>query len=259
MFAIIGGTGLTSLNNLEIVHRQVVRTPYGDPSGPLTLGRIAGRDIAFLARHGYGHTYAPHRINYRANLWAMRALGVSRILAPCASGSLQPHIHPGEFVVPDQFVDRTSGRADTFFEGPTANHVSMADPYCPELAAVALQTGRDQGITMHEGGTVVVIQGPRFSTRAESKWFASAGWEVINMTAYPEGFLARELAIGYANVSLITDYDVGVEGVPPVTHAEVVKTFGENNDKLRKLLFHVIPKVPTEPDPHAASALDGAH
>jgi len=242
---VFGGSGFYSF--LDDVTEVEVDTPYGRPSAPFHLGTIGERRIAFLARHGTNHQFPPHRINYRANLWAMRALGVTRILAPCASGSLQPHIHPGEFVVPDQFVDRTSGRADTFFEGPTANHVSMADPYCPELAAVALQTGRDQGITMHEGGTVVVIQGPRFSTKSESRWFRSAGWEVINMTQYPEAALARELGLCYASVALITDYDTGLEGVDgiePVTQEEIFKFFDDNLDKVRGLLFEAIGRIP---------------
>ncbi len=244
---VFGGSGFYSF--LDDITEVEVDTPYGRPSAPFHLGSIGDRRVAFLARHGTNHQYPPHRINYRANLWAMRALGVTRILAPCASGSLQPHIHPGEFVVPDQFVDRTSARKDTFFEGPTANHVSMADPYCPELAAVALEAGRAQGITMHEGGTVVVIQGPRFSTKSESRWFRSAGWEVINMTQYPEAALARELGLCYASVALITDYDTGlegVEGIEPVTQEEIFKFFDDNLEKVRGLLFDAIGRVPTE-------------
>ncbi|MCB1016849.1 MAG: S-methyl-5'-thioadenosine phosphorylase [Acidimicrobiales bacterium] len=244
---VFGGSGFYSF--LDDVTEVEVDTPYGRPSAPLHLGSVGERRIAFLARHGTNHQFPPHRINYRANLWAMRHLGVKRIFAPCASGSLQPHIHPGEFVVPDQFVDRTSGRADTFFEGPTANHVSMADPYCPELSAVALRAGRDQGITMHEGGTVVVIQGPRFSTRSESRWFRQAGWEVINMTQYPEAALARELGLCYTSVALITDYDTGVEGedgVEPVTQEEIFAFFDANLEKVRGLLFDAIGRVPDE-------------
>ena len=254
---VFGGSGFYSfLDNVEAV---AIDTPYGIPSSKVFMGTLGGRKVAFLPRHGVDHQLPAHAINYRANLWVMKELGVNFIVGPCACGSLQPEVKIGDFVVCDQFVDRTTGRKDTFYDGPITTHVSAADPYSPVLRQVLIDGCKELGIPVHETGTVVVIQGPRFSTRAESKWFASAGWEVINMTAYPEGFLARELGIGYANVSLITDYDVGVEGVPPVTHAEVVKTFGENNDKLRKLLFHVIPKIPTEPDPHAASALDGAH
>ena len=244
---VFGGSGFYSF--LDDVTEVEVDTPYGRPSAPFHLGSIGDRRVAFLARHGTNHQFPPHRINFRANLWAMKALGVTRVLSPCASGSLQPHIHPGEFVVPDQFVDRTSGRKDTFFEGPTANHVSMADPYCPELSTVALAAGRQQGITMHEGGTVVVIQGPRFSTKAESRWFRSAGWEVINMTQYPEAALARELGLCYASVALITDYDTGLEGVDgiePCTQEQIFAFFDANLEKVRGLLFEAIDNIPAE-------------
>ncbi len=190
---VFGGSGLYAL--LDDVTEVVVETPYGPPAAPVHIGRLGDRRVAFLPRHGIDHAYPPHRINYRANVWAMRELGVTRLLAPCASGSLQPEIEPGDFVVCDQLVDRTSGRSQTYFDGPGANHVSFADPYCPELRAVAVDAGRAEGITVHETGTVVVIEGPRFSTRAESNWYRSAGWQVINMTQYPEAYLARELGI----------------------------------------------------------------
>ena len=174
--------------------------------------------MAFLPRHGRRHTIPPHRINYRANVWAMRSLGVKAVISPCAAGSLQLHVEPGHFVVSDQFVDRTSGRADTFFDGPIVSHVSSAEIYDPTLRALALDVIREHGITVHDGGTVVVIQGPRFSTRAESKWFSDAGWEVINMTQYPEAYLCRELGMAVVNIALITDYDAGVlEGTEAVT------------------------------------------
>ena len=253
---VFGGSGFYSF--LDDVEAVAVDTPYGTPSSRLFLGEVGGRKVAFLPRHGVNHEYPAHTINYRANLWAMKEAGVKWIFGPCACGSLQPNVAIGDFVVCDQFVDRTNARRDTFYDGPITTHVSAADPYSPVLRRLLIDGCKDLGITVHETGTVVVIQGPRFSTRAESKWFASAGWEVINMTAYPEGFLARELEIAYANISLITDYDVGVEGVPPVTHAEVMATFTANNAKLRDLLFHTIPKVPAEPDPHAANALAGA-
>jgi len=253
---VFGGSGFYSF--LDGVEAVAVDTPYGIPSSKLFIGELGGRKVVFLPRHGVNHEYPAHAINYRANLWAMKEVGVNWIFGPCACGSLQATVAIGDFVVCDQFVDRTSARKDTFYDGPVATHVSAADPYSPVLRRLLIDGCKDLGITVHERGTVVVVQGPRFSTRAESKWFAQAGWEVINMTAYPEGYLARELEIAYANISLITDHDVGVEDVPPVTHAEVVATFNANNAKLRDLLFHVIPKVPTESDPHAASALQGA-
>jgi 5'-methylthioadenosine phosphorylase len=256
---VFGGSGFYSL--LEHPQEHTINTPYGHPSDPVAIGEIAGRRVAFMPRHGAGHRFPAHRVNYRANVWAMWSLGVTRILAPCASGSLQPHIHPGDFVVCDQFVDRTSARADTFYDGPRAIHISAADPYCPEMRPLAIETGRSLGISVHDHGTVVVIQGPRFSTRAESKWFTSMGWEVINMTQYPEAVLARELEICYLNLSLITDYDVGLEGDPsttPVTVEEVIRCFNENNHRVRDLIYHLVPRIAEEPSCSCGRALEGA-
>lgn len=253
---VFGGSGFYSLlDNAEEVR---VDTPYGAPSAPVTVGDIAGRRVAFLPRHGTAHQYPPHMINYRANVYAMKLLGVTRIIGPNACGSLQPHVKPGDFVICDQFVDRTWGRKDTFYDGPTTTHVSSADPYCPVMRQVAIDKAKELGITVHERGTVVVIQGPRFSTRAESRWFASQGWEVINMTQYPEAYLARELEICYCNISLITDHDAGAEGVEPVTNEEVIRVFNQNNEKLRGLLHAMIPALPEERDCLCAHALEGA-
>lgn len=253
---IFGGSGFYSL--LEGLREQKVDTPYGEPSDLVTLGEIAGRRVAFLPRHGRTHRLPPHRINYRANLWAMKSLGAQWVFGPCAAGSLQPHIRPGEFVICDQYVDRTWGRADTFYDGPIVTHISSADPYCPTLRPLAVQAARDLGIPVHERGTVVVIQGPRFSTRAESRWFRSQGWEVINMTNYPEAVLARELELCYVNISLITDYDVGLEGDPsvePVSHEAVLRVFQENLEKLRRLLVTMIERLPATRECSCATAL----
>lgn len=243
---VFGGSGFYSF--LDDVTEVVVDTPYGPPSAPVTVGEVAGRPVAFLPRHGVRHEWVPHRINYRANLWAMRAVGVTRLLGPCAAGSLQPGIHPGDFVVCDQLVDRTWGRPDTFYEGPVPHHVSYADPYCPDLGRLAAKAAAAGGIPVHDRGTVVVVQGPRFSTRAESRWYRSQGWEVINMTQYPEAYLARELGICYAAIALITDYDTGVEddeeGATPVTQAEVFRFFSANVDRVRTLLFDLIAALP---------------
>ena len=246
---IFGGSGFYKF--LDKTEEVVVETPYGAPSSPVTLGDIEGRKVAFLPRHGLKHEYPPHVINYRANAWAMKDLGCTMIIGPCATGSLQPHVKPGDFVICDQFVDRTSGRIDTFYDGPITTHPAMADPYSPDLRKVAIEVAKEQGISVHEKGTVVVIQGPRFSTRAESKWFSSMGWEVINMTQYPEAYLCRELDMAYLNISLITDYDVGLEGDPnikPVTHEEVIRVFTENNEKLKNLLFGIVPRMPNAED-----------
>jgi 5'-methylthioadenosine phosphorylase len=253
---VFGGSGFYSF--LEHTETAEIDTPYGAPSAPPVIGDVGGRRVAFIPRHGLKHEFPPHKIPYRANLWAMKELGVGRVLGPNACGSLQADVRPGDFVICDQLVDRTRDRPNTFYDGPITTHISFADPYCPTMREVTIARGTELGISLHDRGTVVVIEGPRFSTRAESTWFASAGWEVINMTQYPEAVLARELELCYANISLITDYDVGVEGVPPVTHEEVVRVFGENNDKLRDLLFSVIPALPSERTCECATALEGA-
>ena len=253
---VFGGSGFYEL--LETTETVDVDTPYGRPSAAPVVGEIGGRRVAFIPRHGADHRFPPHAIPYRANVWAMKELGVGRIFGPNACGSLQRAVKPGDFVICDQMVDRTRSRPGTFYDGPVTTHISFADPYCDVMRGVAIERGRELGIPLHERGTVVVIEGPRFSTRAESAWFAAAGWEVINMTQYPECVLARELELCYANISLITDYDVGVEGVPPVTNDEVIRVFGENNAKLRDLLFAAIPELPQIRDCPCATALDGA-
>ena len=250
---IFGGSGFTTfLDDLEQVE---VETPYGPPSAPVAIGEVGGRRVAFLPRHGRDHELPPAQVPYRANVWAMRALGVQRIIGPCASGALKAELRLGEFVVCDQFVDRTWGRADTFYENAPVTHVSPADPYCPDLRRLLVGAARELGIPVRDGGTVVVIQGPRFSTRAESRWFQDAGWDMINMTAYPEGYLARELELCYANISMVTDHDVGVEGAKPVTHEAVLRVFRENNERLRELLFAVIPMIGPQPEDICATAL----
>ena len=253
---VFGGSGFYAF--LESTETVDVDTPYGKPSAPPVIGEVGGRKLAFIPRHGVKHEYPPHRVPYRANVWAMKDLGVTRVLGPNACGSLQPTVKPGDFVICDQLVDRTNDRPNTFYDGPETTHISFAEPYCPTMRDVAIARGRELDIPLHDRGTVVVIEGPRFSSRAESAWFASAGWEVINMTQYPEAVLAREMELCYANISLITDYDVGVEGVPPVTHEEVVRVFAENNERLRELLFAVIPALPVERDCPCATALAGA-
>jgi 5'-methylthioadenosine phosphorylase len=254
---IFGGSGFYDF--LEDITEVNVDTPYGEPSAPIALGHIEKRSVAFLPRHGSKHELPPHKINFRANLWALKELGVARIMGPCAAGSLKEDVRPGEFVISDQLVDRTRGRVDTFYDGPATTHVSFADPYCPELRQVAIDSAKRRRISVHERGTVVTIQGPRFSTRAESKWYQAAGWEVINMTQYPEAYLARELEMCYANIALITDYDVGIEGeTAAVSHEEVLRVFQSNIDKLRELLFELVPRIPTERSCPCAHALEGA-
>jgi len=255
---IFGGSGFYKL--LDGQEERAIETPYGAPSDNLVFGTLGGKRVAFLPRHGARHQVPPHKINFRANLWAMKSVGVKRIISPCAAGSLQKRVAPGHFVVCDQFVDRTAGRADTFYDGPISTHVSSAEPYCPELRTLAVAAGEACDIPMHRNGTVVVIQGPRFSSKAESKWFTSMGWEVINMTQYPEVHLARELEMCVVNISLITDYDSGLVGdVEPVSHSEVVKVFTSNLSKLQALLVKLLESIPDGRDHcSCAKSLEGA-
>jgi len=242
---VFGGSGFYEF--LQDVSPITVHTPYGAPSAPVAVGQVGGRRVAFLPRHGLHHELPPHRVNYRANVWALRELGVSRVLGPCAAGSLRPDVHPGEMVVCDQLVDRTWGRPDTFFDGAVVGHTAFADPYCPELGQVLVAAAGRTGVTTHPSGTVVVVQGPRFSTRAESNWYRAAGWHVVNMTQYPEAFLARELGICYAGLALVTDYDTGlegVEGIASVTMDAVFEMLRANVARTRQLLFEAIPAIP---------------
>jgi 5'-methylthioadenosine phosphorylase len=255
---VIGGSGFYEL--LDNVEDHTVQTPYGPPSGTIAVGTYEGARVAFLARHGPGHRYPPHQINYRANVWALASIGVRRILGPNAAGSLQPDVKPGDFVICDQFVDRTYGRESTFYDGPPVVHIGGAEPYCPELRALAAAACRELEIPVHETGTVVVIQGPRFSTRAESRWFSSAGWEVVNMTQFPEQVVARELEVCYAGISLITDYDAGLadrDDIEPVSVAGVIEVFHRNNARVRDLLLRMIPRIPPDRACICATALTG--
>jgi len=257
---VFGGSGFYSF--LDIKEEFYMDTPYGAPSDKIVIGEYEGINVAFIPRHGRNHSIPPHMINYRANVFAMKKIGVKRLFGPCSAGSLQPSIKPGDFVICDQFVDRTNSRKDTFYDGPITRHVSSANPFCPDLRKIVIESAAEIGISCHDKGTVVVIQGPRFSTKAESKWFSSQGWEVVNMTQYPECYLARELEICYVNISLVTDYDAGLEGNPeikPVTYEEVMRVFKENNDKLRKLLFKAIPKISSSRDCICSSALETAN
>ncbi|MHB0913774.1 MAG: S-methyl-5'-thioadenosine phosphorylase [Armatimonadota bacterium] len=253
---VYGGSGFYQF--LEDVEEIRVDTPYGAPSDTIALATVGGKKVAFLPRHGKTHSLPPHKIPYRANAWAMKSLGVSRIIGPTAVGSLQPEIKPGDFVVCDQFVDRTWGRPDTFFDGPLTAHIMGADPYCEELRQLAIGCITDQSITCHETGTVVIVQGPRFSTRAESAWYREMGWECINMTQHPEVILARELDMCYVNISLITDWDAGLAGMPgvePVTSDEVMRVLCENTERVRGVILAMIERVPTGPCPECVEAM----
>ena len=256
---VFGGSGLYEF--LKQRKEVIMETPYGYPSATINVSKSGGKSLAFIPRHGRRHEFPPHVVPYRANLYAFKQLGVERILAPSAVGSLQAGIEPGDFVFSDQFVNFTTGRRDTFFDGPETTHISTADPYCPEMRKIGIEVANKLGMRFHRKGTVVVIQGPRFSTRAESNFFGSQGWDIINMTQYPEVVLARELEICYANISLVTDYDVGLEGNPkvkPVSHEEVIKVFGSNIEKLRGLILEMVRVMPEKRSCGCGNALEGA-
>lgn len=242
---VIGGSGFYSF--FDSPERVRVDTPFGPPSDDIVIGDVDGRRVAFLARHGRGHRFPPHLVNYRANLWALRSVGVRQVLAPCAVGSLRPEHTPGTLLVPDQVVDRTSGRAGTVYdqEGPVV-HVSFADPYCPRLRSALMESVRADSLFDRtvDGGTLVVIGGPRFSSRAESQWHQAAGWSVVGMTGMPEASIARELAMCFATACLITDNDAGVEGGESVTHEEVMRVFARNIEQLKAGLRRTISRLP---------------
>ncbi|WP_446040826.1 S-methyl-5'-thioadenosine phosphorylase [Streptomyces sp. SID1121] len=262
---VIGGSGFYSF--LEDVTEVEVDTPYGAPSDSLFLGEIAGRRVAFLPRHGRAHNLPPHRINYRANLWALRSVGVKQVLGPCAVGGLVPEYGPGTLLVPDQLVDRTKARTQTYYDGvplPDGSaskvvHISLADPYCPEGRKSALAAARRHAWEPVDGGTLVVIEGPRFSTRAESRWHAAMGWSVVGMTGHPEAILARELGLCYTSMTLVTDLDAGAETGEGVSHEEVLRVFASNVDRLRTVLFDAVGGLQASEtrDCLCAHALDG--
>jgi 5'-methylthioadenosine phosphorylase len=241
--AVIGGSGLYAL--LDHAEDHDLNTPYGPTSDPVTVADIAGRRVAFLPRHGRSHQHPPHRIPYRANLWALRELGVTQVLAPCAVGGLLPDLGAGSFIVPDQLIDRTQTRTQTFYD-TGAVHVSFADPYCPAGRTAVLATARAHHLPVTDGGTMVVVEGPRFSTRAESQWYAAAGATCVNMTGHPEAALARELALCYTAIALVTDLDAGVAGDRGVTQEEVFRVFAENTDRMRSLLLAALAALPAE-------------
>jgi len=252
---VIGGSGFYSF--LDDVEEVAVDTPYGPPSDRIALGVLGGRRVAFIPRHGRDHRFPPHRIPYRANMWALRSLGVRQVLAPSAVGSLVPEHGPGTLVVPDQLVDRTSGRAQTYYDEGAAIHLSFADPYCPAGRRAAVASARDAGWEPVDGGTLVVIEGPRFSTRAESRWYAAQGWTLVGMTGHPEAVLARELALCYTPLCLVTDLDAGIEEGEGVTMEEVLRVFAANIDRLRVLVAEVVQSLPATRDCFCPNVLDG--
>jgi 5'-methylthioadenosine phosphorylase len=259
LIGVIGGSGFYSLlENAETVN---IETPHGWPSSHIAIGELGGRKVAFLARHGFKHEIPPHKVPYKANIYALHDLGCRQIVAATAVGSLKPHIKPGDLVVPDQYVNLTRGRDHTFYHGPETTHISLAEPYCPKLRNLLINVADSNNLRVHPAGTIVVIEGPPFSTKAESMFYRSQGWDIIGMTQYPEVALARELEMCYANIALVTDYDSGLEGDPniqPVTAEEVGRTFEANSARLRSLIKEIVPQLPHERDCVCAHALQGA-
>ncbi len=256
---VFGGSGFYRF--LKKYEELPLETPYGPPSAPLKISTVEDKRVAFIPRHGERHEFPPHVLPYRANIAAFKDVGVERIIGPCAVGSLKPELKPGDLVICDQFVNFTTGRRDTFYDGPETTHISTADPYCPELRKLARDAAKKLRLPFHDGGTVVVIQGPRFSTRSESRFFRNQGWDVINMTQYPEAALARELEMCYVNISLVTDYDSGLDGDPkvkPVSHEQVIKIFNDNIENLRALITEMIGTIPSTRSCSCGTALEHA-
>jgi 5'-methylthioadenosine phosphorylase len=258
---VIGGSGFYHF--LSDTERVSVTTPFGDPSDDVVIGDLEGRRVAFLARHGHDHRYPPHGVNYRANLWALRSVGVRQVLAPCAVGSLKPEHGPGAIVVPDQVVDRTFGRDHTIYDGvgPVV-HVGFADPYCPRGRQAVITATSAAGKNVVDAGTLVVINGPRFSSRAESLWHQQAGWTVVGMTGMPEAAIARELAMCFTTIALVTDLDAGVDSATAVTHEEVLKVFASSLEGLKSVLRSTVGAMPAPEDDASATcpcrrSLDG--
>jgi 5'-methylthioadenosine phosphorylase len=246
---VFGGSGFYEF--LTATETITVDTPYGTPSDKITIGMVGDRRVAFLPRHGHSHSVVAHAVNYRANMWALHSLGISAVISPFSCGSLRAELEPGHMVVVDDLVDRTWARADTFFDGSdgVVNHVTFGHPYSESLRGLAVEACRSAGITTHDGGTVVVINGPRFSTRAESRWFSAMGWSVVNMTQYPEAVLAAELGLPIVGIALVTDFDAGLEGAEgihgkPVTMDDVFATMKANVANVRDVITRLIPAIP---------------
>jgi 5'-methylthioadenosine phosphorylase len=253
---IFGGTGIYDSGILEDAKEISIDTPYGKPSDSITVGIFKGRKIAFLPRHGKKHTVPPHLINYKANIWAFKELGITRIIAPSAVGSLKEEIEPGHFALPTQFLDFTKSRDGSFSENGRVIHISVADPFCPELQSSILKVVKEQNFHIHKDCTYVCIEGPRFSTKAESKFYRSTGAGIIGMTLVPECQLAREAQMCYASISTVTDYDVWAE--KPVTAKEVLETLSKNVERIKKVLTDLINQIPKTRSCTCANALKEA-
>lgn len=255
LIGIIGGSGLYQMEGVKILEEKNVETPFGKPSDTIMIGELAGRNVAFLPRHGRGHKILPHEINFRANIFALKTLGVENIISVSAVGSMKEDIHPGDIVVIDQFIDRTKSRHETFFGDGIAAHVSFADPICSEIKKLAVESAKKIGVRVHDGGTYVCIEGPMFSSRAESNVYRGWGVDVIGMTNYQEAKLAREAEICYATIALATDYDCWHTEEGPVDVAMVIKTLNENVAKAQNIIREMLPKLDTACDCECKNSL----
>jgi len=244
ILGVIGGSGLYELEGLRSVEKRAIETPFGPPSSPVILGDLEGKTVAFVARHGIGHTISPAEVNYRANIFALKALGVERVVSVSACGSLREDFAPGDVVVPDQLFDRTAGRANSFFGEGIVAHVSVAEPFCGDLSAALFESVTRVGGAVHRGGALVTIPGPRFSTRAESNTYRAWGMSIIGMTACPEAFLAREAEMCYAVMAHVTDYDVWHVAEDPVTVEMVVRTLQANTRLAQQAIAGLLDTLP---------------
>jgi 5'-methylthioadenosine phosphorylase len=256
VIGIIGGTGVYDQESFKDIKEIKVFTPFGKTSDLVSVGLYRNIRVAFIPRHGRNHTIPPHKVNYRANVWALKKLGVKRVIASSAVGSLREDYKPGNFVIPDQFIDRTKKRLDTFYEGGQTCHISTANPFCQQLRLFFIELAQRREITIKTSGTYVCIEGPRFSTKAESRLFRMWKADIIGMTIYPECVLAREAELCYLPVSMVTDYDVWAE--KPVSTKEVVKTMRENNENFKKLILEALPQIPETKNCECHSALKDA-
>jgi 5'-methylthioadenosine phosphorylase len=255
VLAVIGGSGLYAIQGLEEAQQYVIDTPFGNPSAPIIVGRLEGRLIAFLARHGMGHHIQPSQVNYRANLFALKTLGVKRIVSISACGSLREDYAPGEIVIPDQVFDNTHLRPRSFFGDGLVAHVSVADPFCPSLSEQLLEATSQAGAVVHHGGTFITIEGPRFSTRAESNVYRSWGMSLIGMTTSPEVFLAREAEMCYAVMAHVTDYDVWHVSEQPVTVEMVIEVLNRNTQLAQQAIRNLAHSLSEDCTYNCSSAL----
>ncbi|HEY4692457.1 MAG TPA: S-methyl-5'-thioadenosine phosphorylase [Bellilinea sp.] len=258
ILGVIGGSGFYNFTGLTDVETIELDTPFGKPSSPIAIGTLNQRRVAFLARHGIGHTLLPAEVNYRANIYALKALGVQYVVGVSACGSLRHDFEPGHMVVPDQIVDFTRGRKSSFFGDGLVVHVGVADPFCNELSTLLVAAADQSGANVHKGGAFITIEGPRFSTRGESNLFRAWGITIVGMTACPEAFLAREAELSYATLAHITDYDVWHVTEAPVSVDMVVRTLGQNAEKANQTIANLVGMLPEQNDCNCTHALADA-